>query len=259
MMKAFLVVGASVAFAQQCYMNDASNCSTTPNCTWIPGQCYRKNLMSPCGGGGMCNTTDGCAMGSMVTNPQTCSMCGDSCMGMPNTTCTGDAACGWLNGQCINTPAQMMDPCNAGMASKTACTGMAGCFWLSIQEWTCGQMSTVNQCISCSAIDVNVRSAITNYKGQTCTWAAMNMYNQSFKATMMDAGQSATGNCSALNAPSAMDMTVLTSPQVRPFFMNAYAPAASPNCMMSPTAAPGKNSAASLVPGVAFLVAVALM
>ena len=256
MMKALLVAGAaSVAFAQ-CYLQSQSNCTAAMNCTWTAPSCYRKNLMNPCNTLPTCNTTDGCKTGSGQPNSMTCVQCDDACAGSDNTTCSANAACGWAPGRCSDNTPMMLPGCLAGMGSKAACTGMDGCFWLSITETICGMSVPINQCIACNSTDVVIRSAIANFKGQTCTWAKMGSFAQDFKATMTEVAQ-ATGCSDLLPANRTSDMMVLSSPLVRPFFQNSYDASAAPQC--TGAAGPSKNGAASVVPGVAFLVAVALM
>ena len=274
MMKALLLVGASVAVAQECStIMNSSGCSAA-NCTWVPGSCSRSLLPGKaCAqtmmmGGASCNATDGCSNFPVVTNATSCggqTYCIDNlCAGKTNATCSATDQCTFSNDRCTTTPQQTCD----NQRSKDTCVGLGGCVWIALTQTFCNSTQPNNLCMNCSETPAEVRSAVNNYKSRTCTWPAVNGYASPFIATIVDVAQSSS--CSALMAANATnDYAVISSAAAREFFgyngqypydasSNVSCTAASPTPGMGMGNSTG-NSASSVIPGLAFLVVAALM
>jgi len=261
-----LAGSASLALADCASTTTQADC--TGNCSWTPGYCGRGITMaqSCTTASGFCNTTDGCQNVTYPSNYTSCSTstyCMDNLCSavMDNSSCVGHSQCAWTPGTCSNATA----PTCKGMKDKSSCTAMDNCVWLSISQTICGATTPEMMCLDCSTLDVTVRSAIVNYKGQTCTWPATGGYAQDFSATMTDVAQNS--KCSATTPASAADLLVLKAS--RSFFSTAAVNPLNPSyffdassnvsCTSAPTPGTTGNSAASLMPGVAFLVVAALM
>jgi hypothetical protein len=95
-----------------------------------------------------------------------------------------------------------------------------------------------------------VRSALNNVKGKTCSYTAVSPFVQTASITISDVGQSGT-MCSTLTGPTAADETLLKVTALLPIsgvfpFSASFGAAAVQTCTQA-------GSAASLIPSLAIL------
>jgi len=218
-MKAVLFAAVASAQTMFCSQQLASNCTTAGmNCIDRAAYCQRRNLIDTtipaCATDMMTCAGTQCATGTGTMNTQTCSTCRDTCRNlMTNDTCSASSpTCGWVIAGCQNgpTPAPAPLPCSGG--TRALCTGETGCFWMSYTSTICGASTPTNYCKLCNSTNnpVNVRSAIKNNQGKTCTWTASTPYTTAYTLTILDVGQNSdVTSCPAMTAASMDDETTL--------------------------------------------------
>jgi hypothetical protein len=83
---------------------------------------------------------------------------------------------------------------------------------MSFTETICGATTTTNFCNLCNSTvnPLNVRSAIRNNQGKTCTWTASTPYTTAYTLTLSDVGQNSDVTaCPAFTAAAMDDETTL--------------------------------------------------
>ena len=258
MMKAVLFAAVVSAQTTSCLSQMATNCTTAGmNCADRPAYCYRSSA-TQCDTSLMTCAGAACAAGTSVTDAKTCSKCADNCRSFTtNQTCSDAGPCSWLAAGCTNGPTPAVaQPCSG--ITRTTCTGEVGCFWMSYTSTICGGSTTNVYCRPCNATanPLNVRSAIRNNQGKTCTWTATTPYTTAYSISITDVGQSSdVASCPAFAAAGMDDETTLKnmiksgndSPMgITPFGPVPFAAAATVTCKQA-------SGVAALVPSLFLL------
>ena len=239
MMKALLLVGgASVAFGQGCETmitvdGANSSCTTANGCTLRAAYCRRKGTTE---NGTACDTslmtcaTPQCAVNTDAkaapADYKTCSKCIDTCATLTtNASCTDAVSgqCAWVVSGCSNTPApsNTTAPCSG---TATTCTNEAGCMWISYSENLCGAARSnmgmpAGWCTPCNSTSYkDVRSALKNLAGNTCTWTKGTFAN-AYSLTINTIAVS-TSMCDVTAANKASDEAALTTAAQKGTFAN---------------------------------------
>jgi len=199
-----------------CGQQPLTNCTTAGmNCVERAPSCFRRNFVDTtvpgCATDMMTCAGTQCATGMGVTDSKTCSTCRDTCANqLTNETCSAAAnvpTCGWAVASCVNGPTPQPARACSG-TSRTTCTGETGCFWMSYTSTICGTPRTTLYCGLCNstATPLNVRSAVKNNQGKTCTWTASTPYSTAYSLTINDVAQnSVVAECPAFAAVTADD------------------------------------------------------